>query len=335
MNKRGIVLIICYMVIAVLTILGAAFLIRSISERSIASKYFDSTQAFWLAEAGVSDELVRMEANNWVPVDIALKSFGPGQYSVERVCVDDDLDGICEAWKIFAHGFLPSQALCRVERTIELSMPLYAGVLYVVGDIDISGGSYSIQGDITYGGTIYPPLTYPLDPARIDGTVTYDPSITELDDLKFNDLRTLSQSQDNYYDAARIADVNKGDDSYPASFWFSPGVPNVVFLEGAPLTLKGNDTVHGFFVVGGEAIYDATMNGTVSVDGCIYTKGDFTVLGGGGTMNVTGGIWVGQNATLKGGITLEYEADYMKGVQDLGMNETKPRITWRDVPGSS
>jgi type II secretory pathway component PulK len=50
MNKRGAALIICYMIIAFLSILAGAFLTRSVSERSVASKYFDSTQAFWFLE---------------------------------------------------------------------------------------------------------------------------------------------------------------------------------------------------------------------------------------------------------------------------------------------
>jgi len=64
MNKRGVVLIICYVAIMVLTILGAAFLTRSISERSVASEYYYSTQAFWLAEAGIQQSLWELNHNN-------------------------------------------------------------------------------------------------------------------------------------------------------------------------------------------------------------------------------------------------------------------------------
>lgn len=312
MNKRGVVLIICYMVIVVLSILGAAFLMRSISERSVVSKYFDSTQAFWLAEAGVSQALVEMEANDWKPVDIELSLLGRGEYKVEKK----------NASTIWAHGFIPSESTCQVERIIELSIPYYGGVLFIVGDINISGDSYSIDGNVIYAGEANPPIIPPPD--NITGTVTYDPTIKQLDQLKFDQLRVLSQSQGNYHDDEHLGPP------FPDSFWYSPGVPNVVFLEG-PFTLTGNNSVHGFFVVGGEAIYDTTIAGNVSVDGCIYAQGDFTVKGGGGVMNVTGGIWVGQNATLKGGITLEYNADYMSGVQALGMSKTKPKILWREA----
>jgi len=308
------------MVIMVLSILGAAFLIRSVSERAVASKYFDSTQAFWLAEAGVSRALIAMEANSWIPVDISLTTLGPGEYSVEQ-------KGASTVW---AYGYIPSKLSCRAERIIELSIPYYGGVLFVAGDIGISGASYSIEGNVIYAGTANPSIIPP--PANITGTVTYDPSIKELDQLKFDELRALSKTQldadgnSNYHDATHLTGP------FPDSFWYDETnkIPNVVFLEG-PLTLKGNDSVHGFFVVGGEAIYDTTIAGNVSIDGCLYAQGDFTVLGGGGTMNVTGGIWVGQNATLKGGITLEYNGDYMKGVQELGMGVEPPKILWRET----
>ncbi|MFH0935717.1 MAG: hypothetical protein V1828_02505 [Candidatus Omnitrophota bacterium] len=55
MNNRGAALILSYMVLTVLTILGSAFLVRSVSEGNISRRYADSARAFWLAEAGLSD----------------------------------------------------------------------------------------------------------------------------------------------------------------------------------------------------------------------------------------------------------------------------------------
>lgn len=318
MSKKGFVLILSFFAIAVLTILGIAISSRSISERSLTQRFLESTQAFWLAEAGISQVLVEMEANNWRPVDIELTTLGSGEYSVEKK----------NASIVWAHGFIPSQVSPRAERIIELSMPYYGSALFVVGDIDITGDAYSIDGNVIYAGKTNPSII--PKPDNITGTVTYDPSIEQLDQLKFDQLRALSQSQGNYHDADHL------DGPFPESFWYippengNPGVPNIVFLEGS-LELKGNDSIAGFFVVGGEAICDTTIAGNVSIDGCIYTQGDFIVKGGGGAMNVTGGIWVAKNATLKGGITLEYNADYVSGVQDLGMRKTKPKILWREA----
>ncbi len=52
-DKKGIMLIACYLVVVVLTILGSAFMVRSVSEKRIAERERDSLQAFYLAEAGI------------------------------------------------------------------------------------------------------------------------------------------------------------------------------------------------------------------------------------------------------------------------------------------
>jgi len=67
-DKKGIMLIACYLVIVVLTILGSAFLVRSVSEKRIAEKERDSLQAFYLAEAGIdraAEELYSAFENNF------------------------------------------------------------------------------------------------------------------------------------------------------------------------------------------------------------------------------------------------------------------------------
>src|SRR3989338_11159604 len=64
MNKKGAVLIYVFLVIAVLTVLGGAMLSKAVSERSLAQKYVDSTQAFWAAEAGVNRAFKELSADS-------------------------------------------------------------------------------------------------------------------------------------------------------------------------------------------------------------------------------------------------------------------------------
>lgn len=52
-NKKGVVLIICYFVVIVLTILAIAFLTRSVTEKKVSEVERDSLQALGLAEAGI------------------------------------------------------------------------------------------------------------------------------------------------------------------------------------------------------------------------------------------------------------------------------------------
>lgn len=65
-NRKGIVLIAVYIVIAILTILGAAFISRSISENRIAERERASTQAFYLAEAGVDLAIHELNYGNGI-----------------------------------------------------------------------------------------------------------------------------------------------------------------------------------------------------------------------------------------------------------------------------
>ena len=118
MNKRGVVLIICYMVIMVLSILGAALFMRSVSETSVTNKYFDSAQAFWLAEAGISRALKDFKTGGSF-VGVTSPNLGPGGYTIT----------VDSANKIRSRGFIPFVAPYQAERTIELTyvfiMPLF------------------------------------------------------------------------------------------------------------------------------------------------------------------------------------------------------------------
>ncbi|MGE5197404.1 MAG: hypothetical protein ACM3IL_02745, partial [Deltaproteobacteria bacterium] len=163
------------------------------------------------------------------------------------------------------------------------------------------------------------------DTSHVTGDITNDPSISPLASLDFAQLRTISQSQGNYHDAYHL------EGPFPVSFWYDQPnhIPNVVFIEGS-LTLKGNESAAGFFVVGGEVTYDATVNGNVGVAGCIYTRGNFTIKGGGNSLNIDGGVWTGESATLDGNAKITYNSDYMSAIQGLGINTRAQLTSWKD-----
>ena len=320
MNKKGIILLLGLIVIMVLTVLGGVVISRSVSESRVVQRHVESTQAFWLAEAAVNQALQALRTS--YSTSSVAASLGSGRYSA-RITSNPD-----NSRTITAHGFVPASN-SRVERILEItankfSPPgFYDDVLYAAGNVNISGNAYSITGDVTYAGTI-------SSTSNITGTVTHDPSISPLAALDYSQLRTVSQSQGNYHNASQL------NGPFPASFWYneSAGIPNVVFLEGN-LTLKGNDSVAGFFVVGGEVTYDATLSGTVSVDGCIYTRGNLNITGGGkggeGGLNIDGGLWVGTQTTLKGSVEFQYNAAYMQAIDDNLDIDTYVQITsWKD-----
>jgi len=87
MNNRSAVLILSYMVISVLTILGAAFFTGSISESRTAKHYCDSTRAFWAAEAGLAEAYQNWINGNAQPAGQV--DFGSGAYSIDSSNMPD------------------------------------------------------------------------------------------------------------------------------------------------------------------------------------------------------------------------------------------------------
>ncbi len=80
MNKRGVALILSYMVIAVLAVFGSVFVSRSVSESNIARRYVDSVRSFWIAEAGLAQGYHNVINSQSQPDDPVL--FGDGNYEI-------------------------------------------------------------------------------------------------------------------------------------------------------------------------------------------------------------------------------------------------------------
>ncbi len=114
-NKKGIALITAYIVIAVLTALGAAFISRSISEMRIAERDRNSIQAFYIAEAGIDYAIEEMRSGNTSDEDTATLNDSNatpiGYYNViwQRI-------GSSSIWEITSDGFVgDTQRSIRVE----------------------------------------------------------------------------------------------------------------------------------------------------------------------------------------------------------------------------
>lgn len=353
MNKKGIALILGFMVITILTILSVAILSRSISESRIVQRHVESIQAFWLAEAGVNRALDELRSNYAASgTNLWSSTLGQGGYfdDVADVTINEQS---CK--QVTAHGFIPAVGVIRAERIIEVIMSRYIPpnfydiAVYSAGNVDFNGNSFSVVNNepapddkaVLYAGEFDV-----QKPENITGTYTQDTSISPLALLDFQQILTISQGQGNVYDAARLDDVKKGRDSFPASFWYSlpidpsdpaTGVPNVIYVED-DLTLNGSiGTIGGFFVVAGDvitnpsAVYDATINGNGQIQGAIYTRGEFNINGGGGGLNVDGGVWAGQEVGLNGNASITYNNDYMLAIEALSINPNVQVNSWRDT----
>lgn len=125
-NKKGIVLITSYIVIAVLTILGAAFISRSISEMRIAEREQNSIQAFYLAEAGIDYALDRLRStgNTSGQRSSSLQNIGTYDCTWQRI-------GSTSAWEVISTGTVGDT---RRSIRVELQPDTFARYLYFTDD---------------------------------------------------------------------------------------------------------------------------------------------------------------------------------------------------------
>jgi hypothetical protein len=127
----------------------------------------------------------------------------------------------------------------------------------------------------------------------------------------------------------------------PRRTFFSSGVPNVAYIEGS-LRISANSVAIGgvILVVGNfadpgviESEVSSTINGNLTVNGCIYTTGGFTLNGHGNSV-IDGGIWTGDGAVLRGNTGITYNADYMLAIKYYVKNHTPPTLkllSWRQL----
>ena len=106
------------------------------------------------------------------------------------------------------------------------------------------------------------------------------------------------------------------------------------------MELSGNVTAGGFFLVVGNVLTDPNVTtdteitGNVTVNGCIYSTGEFELKGGGNSLNVNGGIWAGDEAELDGNAKVTYNAGYMAAVKNFVDNASSGTIqllSWRQL----
>jgi Tfp pilus assembly protein PilX len=336
MNKKGIVLLIGLMVITVLAILGSVVISRSISESRVVQRSVESTQAFWLSEAGINQALEDLRGN-YALTSVAHTALGPGCYSATIVANPD------ATRTVTARGCIPADCNCiappnncRVTRIVETVMNryevipahFYDNAIYSAGNVTI-GSNCVVNGNAFSGGTITGSVQSPYTKTENDPTLHEN----GLPALSFDELRQKSIDQGWYNPVTQTT-------TYPASFYniapsptYPEGVPNVVFVNHDFDLVGGKQVVKGFIVVGGDTVYDAEIGGNASIDGCLYTRGNIWLHGGGGKIiNVAGGVWAGGTMLLEGNEQINYTLDYMDAIR-VGLHPSTEVqiISWKDL----
>ncbi len=333
MRKQGFILLIILPLILLMCMAGGYLFIYKSGEIYNVRRQIASMKAFWVAEAGVNMAIFQLKKNynDLSPIGLTLLA-GKGEYSATITSSDDG------GRVIMACGFVPSAAsTSKAERVVEVGVVkftppgFYDNAIYSAGDVDI-GNNCAVNGDVFSGGDV-------IGPVNGDKTQN-DPDLHNngLPLLSFDELQQKSIDQGWY-------DPDTGETTFPDSFWNveptspeDPGVPNVVFVNGDFSLVGGHQVVQGFIVVGGNTIYNAEIGGNASIVGCLYTRGNVWLHGGGGnTINVNGGIWSGGTVTIVGNEQINFDPPegsgptYMNAIEALGINADIQIASWREI----
>lgn len=305
-SGKGIVLALVLAFLALFVMGTTLYLTLTTTDFRMAKKSTYASKAFFLAESGIHKALYGLRkipgysGEGATPVYYDSSSKGEYEVSVNDLPSGDK--------QVVSTGYFPNKSSYLAKKSIEVVMsnkmpPGFWGNAVFAGEDVALGPNSIIGGTIKYGDSI--------DPAD-----TPDASLlTEaFPMLNFETLKALAEAQirpngqNNLYTVADIA----AKKPFPTSFWFDettvPKTPNIVYVE-TDLALNGSvGIICGFFVVAGDVLTntspdpaDTTINGNGTVDGCIYTLGDFRINGGGKDgLEVSGGVWAQGGVELKG-----------------------------------
>lgn len=185
MNKRGVALILCYTVVVVLTVLGAAFLARSISENVLAERFVNSSRAFWIAEAGLAQAYQTWLANPNYAGGTA--NFAGGTYTVVKTA------GLPE---VSVTGTFPPQGTyASTNRTVNA---FFINIPFAFNNMLSTGGNLTLNYPGLGGGAII----------NVNGNTVYFGNYTKDPRITVNFNPAARQTTDQNEVSIRIPDYN-------------------------------------------------------------------------------------------------------------------------------
>jgi len=280
MSKKGAALIITFMVVVVLAILGSATISRSMSERFLAQRYAESTQAFWLAEAGVSQALLQLKTDFNNLDSISAATLGNGQYSVDPIVAEGS------NLRITAHGFVSSQAAPRAERTITVLVQSSGGGSNLSSP-DLLQYAVDTTGELKIGGSanIHPPA-----------------SSHQGSSLNFEEVFGMTQAQ--VKALAEQAQANGSGHVYtnpPANQQPVNGITWVELTGSNKYSISSNWSASGLLVINGNGMNLALdISGDWTFTGMIWVIGKIKISG---NPQITGAIFAESMAGIESDVT--------------------------------
>lgn len=267
MNKRGMVLILSFLLMVVLSILSAAFFSFSINENNLIKRYDSSVKALWLAETGVA-EAIRNLPNSPNNGNIGNDTYGA--VTTFRTTID-----INNYYDINSLGVVAFPGGGSVSRTVKVVAKTQAAS-------NPSKFQYAIDAanDICFGAQCSKDPGRWIHPSTCNGHSCWkesDPTIN-FQDLFGHQLSDISAIANHYTDS-----------NFPGTV---SGVTWVDVASGSTLNLEGSGTGSGVLIVNG----NVKGRGTYNFNGIIYVLGTFQAASG--TLGIHGSVIVASSAGI-------------------------------------
>ncbi len=324
-DNKGSVLVIALMTTVTLLVIGYAMSVRSMANLKVAHTSVALSDALYSADGGVDGAITKLNDPTlglWNSCDVSYANSLGGEYVVR--CPESNLRKITSFGDVNA---IDNRAVTRVVEVYGTRLApnnFYGNAIYATNGIEFNGNSYQVVGDVVtgYTGTID-------NTGNVQGDILQDVNYAPLPEIDLELLKQIAVNQGNYFDSWTIKFRE-----LPTTFWYAPGVANVVYIDDAGLTLRGNDVVGGFIVLADETLESPIiMKGNATIEGVVYTKGDFAVDGGGHSLNINGGVFSGDMFVLNGGIDIQANQAYADAIQNLNPTTGFSILSWRELRG--
>ncbi|MBN2121121.1 MAG: hypothetical protein JW734_08750 [Candidatus Omnitrophica bacterium] len=295
MNKRATALIFSLLTLIILGILGGALIFRSVSEKQVADKYIGSSQAFWLAEAGIEKARSQLSLDWFSRSPSGDVTFGKGTYSF--VIYTTDNQGLTlprNRLRIISTGI--SQGATRKIEVIVEDIPVVEQAVVAVTKVELKPG-ITVHGDVYVDGN--------AEVQAGANIVTIDDSVSPPNPNAYN--------ADLYYTGttATIDGTVEGNVINTTEEIPMPTVDFVNVQTNADFVLPGGTTLSGeltdgvYYITGDVTLDGATLNdGSIVSDGKIEIKNGFDhggpPYGFPALANQSGTIEIAGEATVKG-----------------------------------
>lgn len=277
MNKRGVALVLAYMVTGVLIILSAGFISRSVSERNIVLRHVNSEKAFWLAEAGIARAIKDFPGS---PLSGTLNYADSNTYAYNTTTVSDEAS-CTDCYRITSTGTV----------TLPSGNVITRNVVSIVQEPQSGAITNSITttGDLTIGGS-----GYVEEPYESNASLSFSGvfGMTQAQ-LKAQADRVYTNPPNNVTPVNGITwiDITPGSTlDITSSLWSGSGI----------LVVNGN-----LKITGGE------------FNGILWVSGTLNVAAGNPDIIGSVFVDCGASATtVLGNASIEFDADIVDGVLD-------------------